>query len=201
MANKRIHIIGGGTVFHVSNHLALCSPAYGKTVVDLYRLIRAADPPMDIVAHLTKMAKGAESEVATLMRDQRLRGMADFTGDETLETNADVATLVGKIVNDPRTKMVFMPVALCDYEGYVTDGPNGPMPPGKYQPRLNSRDNPSVTFKLLSGDKIISRIRESRKDIFLVGFKTTCGAREDEQYRSGLSLLKRSTGSPYTNNP
>ena len=28
---KTIHIIGGGTITHVRNHLALATPAYGST--------------------------------------------------------------------------------------------------------------------------------------------------------------------------
>lgn len=40
--------------------------------------------------------------------------------------------------------------------------------------------------------KVISRIREQRKDIFLVGFKTTAGATEDSQFASALTLCKKS---------
>jgi hypothetical protein len=42
-------------------------------------------------------------------------------------------------------------------------------------------------------EKIISKIRDGRKDIFLVGFKTTCGATKQEMYEKGLHLCK--TGS------
>ena len=38
--------------------------------------------------------------------------------------------------------------------------------------------------------KLIGEIRHYRKDIFLVGFKTTAGATEDEQFEQGLHLLK-----------
>jgi hypothetical protein len=43
---------------------------------------------------------------------------------------------------------------------------------------------------LQPSEKIIGKIRKERKDIFLVAFKTTCGATEDEQFLTGLHLLK-----------
>jgi hypothetical protein len=45
MANKIIHIIGGGTVSHIGSHLALCAPAYGNTAHHLAGLcLRKAGP-------------------------------------------------------------------------------------------------------------------------------------------------------------
>ena len=38
--------------------------------------------------------------------------------------------------------------------------------------------------------KLIGKIRKERKDIFVVGFKTTCGATSDEQYVTALNMLK-----------
>ena len=32
LARKKVHIIGGGTIYHVRPHMALCAPAYGKVV-------------------------------------------------------------------------------------------------------------------------------------------------------------------------
>jgi hypothetical protein len=46
---------------------------------------------------------------------------------------------------------------------------------------------------LIPAPKIISKIRRERKDIFLVGFKTTAGATPDEQFDAGLGLLKGSS--------
>jgi hypothetical protein len=51
----------------------------------------------------------------------------------------------------------------------------------------------STGNKLLAlrpADKLIHRIRRTRKDIFLVGFKATTGMDEQEQYLAGLGLLK-----------
>ena len=41
--------------------------------------------------------------------------------------------------------------------------------------------------------KILGKIRKKRKDIFLVAFKTTCGATADEQFLTGLNLLKKNS--------
>src|SRR5690606_33043198 len=54
-------------------------------------------------------------------------------------------------------------------------------------------DNGSVTMELTVADKIISKIRKTRKDIFLIAFKTTCGATEQEQYLAGLNLMKKNS--------
>jgi hypothetical protein len=43
---------------------------------------------------------------------------------------------------------------------------------------------------LTPAKKILGKIRKERKDIFLVAFKTTCGASEDVQFLTGLNLLK-----------
>src|SRR5262249_5254389 len=69
-------------------------------------------------------------------------------------------------------------------------GQIGDIESGKYAPRLASRDSTDATIKLTPHDKIIGAIRKTRKDIYLVGFKTTCGADPDEQYALGLRLVK-----------
>lgn len=168
MANKQIHVIGGGTIYHIRPHFAICSPAYGETARRLGNSFQDMSK-MDVCLHLTKMAGGE------------------------YETNEDIAKLVDKLVANPLTKIIVMSAALCDYEGYVTDGPI-PTASGKYEPRLHSRDQKTdVNIKFLAGDKIISRIRKKRKDIFLVAFKATSGLDEDAQYIAGLNLLKESS--------
>lgn len=172
--NKIIHIIGGGTVFHIRNHFALCSPAYGRTARSLNelfkekvldRILRDQGEKMDVHLHLTKMA-----------------------GGRVYETNEDISKLIDEIVADTKTKIVVMNAALCDYTGYVSSGPIPEV--GKDVGRLDSKSNPEVTMTLLSSEKIVQKIRKKRKDIFLVAFKATCGASEQEQYLAGLNLLK-----------
>jgi hypothetical protein len=48
-------------------------------------------------------------------------------------------------------------------------------------------------MKLTPTAKILKSIREGRKDITLVAFKTTAGATEHQQYLAGLKLLKKNS--------
>lgn len=155
-----IRIVGGGTVSHVRNHLALCAPAYGTTARRLLGLCHAA---------------GREAELI-------LTRMADPTS--AYETNDDLAELVQDIVEDPAARIVFWNPAICDFNGQVGDVTSGP----KAQ-RLKTAQG-EVDMHLLPADKLVSAFRATRKDLFLVAFKTTTGATPDEQYRAGLALLK-----------
>lgn len=91
------HVIGGGTVFHVRPHLALCAPAYGTLARSIAGQLREAGE--DVRLHLTRMADPASA----------------------LETNDDIARLLEGIVADPEAKMVFLTAALVDYQGRVGD--------------------------------------------------------------------------------
>jgi len=175
---KTIEIIGGGTISHVRNHLALCAPAYGSTAKKLKnyfhnKLFNNRDYPSlsDVNLHLTKMAGG------------------------DLETNEDVSKLLDKIIANPDTKIVIFNPALVDFHGTITPDKEWNVDwetntvSGKYEKRLQT-SNGSQLMLLTPSDKLVSKIRKHRKDIFLVAFKTTCGATEDEQFIAGLNLLK-----------
>ena len=165
-----IHIIGGGTVHHVRPHMALAAIAYGKTARDIYLLstpLPELEDDRSAVLHLTKMAQG---------------GIGD------LETNEDVERLVDKLIEDPSCKVIYLTAALCDYTGSIIEA-GIETKSGKDQPRLKSSTG-LQTMMLTPSEKIIGKIRKKRKDIYLVGFKTTAGATEDEQYLAGLTLLK-----------
>lgn len=167
---KKIYIFGGGTFSHVRSHLALAAPAFGNTARQLFHIIEskafhAFEEPVDVQLLLTKMAD-SESNVVT---------------------NADVARVLDQLIADPATRVIIFNVALCDYEGQVAGGPSG-----KYATRLKTADGDQGMI-LTPAEKLIGRIRRERKDIFVVGFKTTAGATEDEQRLAGLSLLKRSS--------
>jgi hypothetical protein len=177
---KTIEIIGGGTVYHVRNHLALTAPAYGNTARYLQQVCfdEGADH-YDINLHLTKMAN---------------QGQGD------LETNEDISKLLDKLIANPDTRIIFFNPALVDYAGYITKGgpagyewnDNAPTNSGKYEERLKTSEG-EQRMLLLPSDKLVKKIRKERKDIFLVAFKTTCGATEDEQFLTGLHLLKSSS--------
>jgi hypothetical protein len=166
--NKKVHILGGGTLAYVRSHLALCAPAYGTTARKLERLCRAQGDKLDVVLHLTRMAGGSKG----------------------LETVEDVVRLLNEIVADLATKIVFMNVALCDFRGIVGDEQDCQ----KYGPRLSTRSVASPTqMELRPVAKLIGTVRRHRKDIFLVGFKHTSGASPDEQYIAGLHLAKEAS--------
>lgn len=181
--DRKVHVIGGGTVFHVRPHLALCAPAYGETARTLANLCSIHMPDLQEVLHLTRIASGGLTE---------------------LETNEDVDRLLDKLIADPATKIIIMNVALCDFEGLVESYlyENGDFhqtggTEGKYGTRLKTRDAAeqpqAYMMSLTPSPKLLGKIRKTRKDIFLVAFKTTCGATEDEQYIAGLNLLKEAS--------
>jgi hypothetical protein len=171
--NKTIHIFGGGTFSHVRNHLALAMPAFGSTAKRLVELCKERfEDKMDIHLHLTKMADSSS----------------------TLVTNEDVNELIVKLKEDFNTKIIFFNVGLCDYDGSITKqtGHDDLTISGKYEARLESKKGERV-MHLHPKEKVIKQIREVRKDILLVAWKTTCGATEQEQYLAGLELLKKNS--------
>jgi hypothetical protein len=169
MNQKNIVIFGGGTISHVRSHLALCAPAYGSTARRLQKLCKELIPDMNSSMCLTKMADPGS----------------------VMETNEDVEDWAKRVISDLNTKIVFFSCAMCDFEGTVGNDPSG-----KYAERLKSRHLYYPKIDLHPSKKVINLFRaekDSRKDIFLVGFKTTCGATEDEQYIAGLDLCKKAS--------
>jgi hypothetical protein len=182
-----IHILGGGTFSHVRSHLALAAPAFGGTaryIASKYFRVGAIEGRDG--TKQVGMVKGA-----TL----HLTKMAD--PDSKIVTNDDVKVLLDQLIADPETRVIYFNMALCDFDGDVIDTRSGyadsrgskTTERGKYADRLKTREGQQ--FMLLSpAEKLIGRIRKERKDIFVVGFKTTAGASSDEQYQAGLNLLK-----------
>lgn len=167
---QKIHFIGGGTFSHVRSHLALATPAFGTTVRYLYKDWSSINNSIEPVLHLTKMASPSHQ-----------------TDDIDLITNQDVEWLVDMLITNSSTKCIVFNAALCDYTGQIGD-----VLSSKLARRLHSRlESPSI--QLSPANKIINKIRKNRKDIFLVAFKTTSGATEQEQYVAGLNLLKENS--------
>ena len=169
--NKRIVILGGGTLNHVRNHLALCAPAYGTTAKQLEghfnRELRMqlVDREYDVELVLTKMADP----------------------QSCLETNDDVAAYVDTLILDPTVKVIVFNVALADFAGQVGD-----IVSGKYSERLRTSEG-SQQMRITPSDKLIGCIRKERKDIFVVGFKTTTDYESPQQYVRALELLKKNS--------
>lgn len=158
-----IRIVGGGTSVDVRTHLALSCKVYGTTAKALATLCAQQGRPSELI--LTRMADPASP----------------------YETNADLAVLADDLVADPTAKIVFWNPAICDFEGQVGDVPSGPK-----APRLQSRAG-EQWLRLTPADKLVQKLRRTRKDLFLVAFKTTAGATPEEQYAAGLGLLKEAS--------
>lgn len=165
--NKKVHIIGGGTFNYVRNHLALAAPAFGHTARELFKKAHMQMSEMDVELHLTRMAGG---------------------GYEAPVTNDDLARLIQNLVDDPATKVIFLTAAVCDFAMSVDH-----VIPAKFAPRLSTHEGKVFNAELFPASKLIKSIRQKRKDIFLVGFKQTCGDTEDELYLKGLRLCKEAS--------
>lgn len=176
---KRIfNIYGGGTVFHVRPHLAISAPAYGHTARHIEHLVTE-----DVIT------RHGSRDIVHLW----LTKMASF--GSRLETNEDVWDSINRnIINDPLREpgdrhVIFMSVALCDWTAGVVAADDSVQPSGKDQLRLRTELG-EHDLRLTPADKLIGRIRKERKDIFLVGFKTTSGLAPQDQFWAGLKLLK-----------
>lgn len=168
---KKIYILGGGTFNHVRNHLSLATPAFGETAKSLKTKfdssIVGAGLSNDFETHLilTKMADSSSGIV----------------------TNQDVSLLIDKLISDPDTRGIIFNIALADFEGSIGD-----VQSGKYADRLQTK-NGTMAMELTPSEKLIGKIRKQRKDIFVVGFKTTANQTNDIQYTRGLELLKKNS--------
>jgi hypothetical protein len=160
---KTVNIVGGGTFNFVRNHLALAAPAFGETAKAIAELCTIWElGGLYVFLALTKMADSASD----------------------LVTNEDLSEYADYLIGNPDTKVIFWNVAMTDFDGSI-----GEVKSGKYAERLKTNHGAAL-MTLTPSDKVLKKIRKHRKDIFLVAFKTTCGATEDEQYLAGLNLLK-----------
>lgn len=177
MKIKNVHIFGGGTFADITNHFAVAAPAFGWTANKLYSLCVDRFRESNVIRDYTLMAGG------------RMR------------TNEDVATRIEELKADLNTKVVFFNCALCDWVPWNLSGNNvGANGSGmshyhfdKRAKRLETRSTDSVKLTLFPAPKVINKIREGRKDIFLVGFKATCNATKQEMYEKGLRLCKEAS--------
>lgn len=167
---KIIYIFGGGLFSHVRMHNALAAMSFGGTARKLTKMFNS---------ELEKQNLSNEYEVKTIFTK-----MADPQNSK-LVTNEDVAEVIDKLIADPQTKAIILNTAMCDFDGQVGD-----ISSGEKAKRLSSRSNEDLVIKLTPKEKIINRIRKTRKDIFAVGFKTTDDDTATVQYQKGLKLMK-----------
>jgi len=167
---KKIHIIGGGTVFHIRPHLALSAVAYGNTAkIIASECEKKFDKQVyEIIVHLTKMAS---------------------SGHSNIETNNDVELLINEICKDSQSSILFLPVALCDFEANIEEK-SCISHSGKLQPRLISRAQ-DYKLVLTKADKLISKVKKLRPNIILIGFKTTSNVTKEETIALANNLLTK----------
>lgn len=146
---SNIIIYGGGTFSPVRNHLSLAAMSFGTT------------------------AKWLKNQLP--QAKLRLTKMADSSSD--IVTNLDVISDVGKYLCDPRTSVIVMTAALCDFHGSI-----GYVPSGHFAKRLKTRDCDEYTnMRIQPSVKVIDHIKALRPDIKIIGFKTTTGECYDTQ--------------------
>lgn len=112
-----------------------------------------------------------------------LTKMADNTS--SLITNEDVELLIDNLVQDENVGTIILNVAFCDYKCLPIDN----IESNFHGERLRT-ENGDINLTLTPTNKIISKIRKQRPDIFLVGFKTTTNKTSDEQFLIGLKMMK-----------
>ncbi|MDO8571377.1 MAG: phosphopantothenoylcysteine decarboxylase [bacterium] len=189
---RRFYIISGGTLNYIDPHLALFSPAFGtvgrKLKKSLVKAIAASgdeDTYIDLI--LTRAAVGGKK------REKEEQALLESAGLSDLKTNADLRTLIDHLVSLPDTKGIVLAAAVCDFKPLDVEPHFGTYfeEPGKNYPRLSS--NQKYLLTIVPDEKILGRVRKTRKDIFLVAFKQVTGKTPDEMYLNGLELLKRSS--------
>ncbi len=194
-ATKVFYIIAGGTFVDIAPHFALAAPALGRTGVALSRLlpeamIAAGRINVKTQLILTSMAQGVHERAADERRLFTEAGIRD------LRTNQDLDQLLTHLVKREDTTGIILAAAVCDFEpaelmpAYTNDGASFGR---KTHPRLSSHSALTHTLLLKPSDKLVRRIRATRKDLFLVGFKTTVGETPDAQYFKGLDLVKKAS--------
>lgn len=170
---QKIHVVGGGTISPVREHLALSARAYGTAARQIADIAGHywTNHEDDIQLHLTRMA------------DPQSR----------VETVDELADLAHGIVRDPESKVVFWSPAVADFSGRIGD-----VESGLHAERLSSAEG--LDMRLEPTDKIVPIFRSvgidgnpPRKDLFAVGFKTTTGKEPEQQYSAGLDLLKKNS--------
>lgn len=186
--SRRFYVITGGTMVHVTPHFSLCAPAYGTVGEEIYKNLREGlRGKATVILVRTKMALGSQKYSA---EEKELFQQA---GVPMLETNEDLKKVLQALTADHRTKGIILPVAVCDWEPRVLEQDSLRQDVfGKKTNRLRTSQG-EVSAVLAPAEKLIQTLRKTRKDIFVVGFKSTAGLSTQAQYLEGLRLLKTSS--------
>jgi hypothetical protein len=113
-----------------------------------------------------------------------LTKMADYNSN--LITNNDVENYIDELLDDKNIGTIILNIAFCDFKSMPIDNIEN----GLKSERLKTSDG-NLILELTPTDKVISKIRIKRPDIFLVGFKTTTNKSSDEQFLIALQMMKK----------
>ena len=196
--SKKIFILCGGTINQVAPHFVLSAPSYGSVGLKIYnelteinKLKQPLQKEYEIELIPTQMA-------LSVLPDDCLMNYGYYlskAGLTKLESNDDLSKLVDYLISREDTRCIIMAAAVCDFEPSVIinidDSSVDRGPFGKEHKRLSS-DN-AYSLSIVPSKKILSKIRQQRKDIFVVSFKTTAGVGRDETYKKGLLALKKNS--------
>lgn len=105
--------------------------------------------------------------------------------DTVLVTNEDVEFFIDRLILDETVGTIVMNAALCDFKALPIDGIESEW----HAKRLKTSEG-DLEITLTPTDKLISRIRKARPDIFLVGFKTTTNETSNDQFLIALKMMK-----------
>lgn len=178
---------------HVSPHFSLCAPAYGTVGTKLNEALNSEITNSNLSEKYsvelvpTKMALDILSDKTQynkLLQDAQLN---------RLETNLDLFFLVNYLLSKKDTRCIIMAAAVCDFSASKIKSVIGNESEifGKERARLSSSQD--YNLELTPSPKILPMIRQNRKDVFVVSFKTTAGVDRDETYRQGLLSLKKNS--------
>ncbi len=195
---KHYYVVTGGTMVHVAPHFSLCAPAYGTVGDGIWKhMLCQIEPEKFFAVHAvnTRMTGFMIDEhVQAICAEAGLKPLPPEDGRSPIETNEDLSKVIDVLIAREDTKVIIMAAAICDWEPFTAFHTRERDRTfrskfGKDQSRLKTDDG-NLLLEMKPADKIVKRIRQKRKDIFLVAFKTTTGATESVQYAKGLHLLK-----------
>lgn len=186
--DKIFYVIAGGTFVDVAPHFSFSAPAFGRVGRELAPLLaealaRLGQPDARVQLVLTRMALGGAE------RSTEERSFFARVGIKDLRTNDEVQHLVDHLVADPTTKGIVLAAAITDFQHsrLMVDGAPS-LEVGRDRSRLES--SRSLVIEAEPAPKVLANIRRERKDLFLVGFKTTSNMEADAQYLRGLGMMK-----------
>jgi hypothetical protein len=112
-----------------------------------------------------------------------LTKMAD--PNSKLISNDDVSNFIDTLLDDDSVGTIILNVAFCDFKSRPIDGVEN----GFHAERLLTAEG-DFNLTLTPTEKVIKKIRLKRPDIFLVGFKTTTNKSPEDQFLTGLKMMK-----------